>query len=157
MIFKPYSLFVCGITECVLASWDLLSWLYRWVYVSRHYTQVVPLLYCRNLAQMCQVEGMNASMFPAIQGQFVSLSVISESNAGVYECVYVQRQYRGSSSIYLWSQIVMLVGMSVSMFKGNTGQFVYLSVISESNACVCECVFQGIREAVSLSLSDLRE
>ena len=49
------------------------------------------------------------------------------------------------------------MGMSVCMFKGNTGQFVYLSVISESNAGVYECVFQRITEAVRLSLCDLRE
>ena len=41
----------------------------------------------------------------------------------------------------------MLVCVSVCS-KALEKQFVYLSVISESNACVCECVFQGITEAV---------
>ena len=56
------------------------------------------------------------------------------------------------------SQRVMLVCMIVCMFKAIQGQFVCLSVISESNACVYQCVYvQGNTGAVRLSICDLRE
>ena len=136
--------FVCGIAECELSGWDLLSWGYKCVYVSSHCAEAVHLWYCRMCSLWLRYVELRVWMCvcsTAIQRQFVYLSVILESNACVWECVYVLQQYRGSSSIYLWSQRVMLVRLGCVWSKAIQRQFVYLSVILESNVCVFESVY----------------
>ena len=66
--FKPYSLSICGITECCLSGWDLLSWEYGWVYDSNLTacsSVVLQNVVC--LAEICWVESMDECMVQALQ------------------------------------------------------------------------------------------